>query len=155
MLTRQVRPVCSIGQTGSAKQVRPVAQTGQTGSDQGRSEKLKSKRSKINSGKDRCEHKGKKSKLSFDELLAKYLKENEAKCANRSNVDKSSKMPPKQNSRSCNWQGKDFHSAASYSPLRPSMPILYAPRPTDFHHIHHGGWMIHGHILRHILDHII
>jgi hypothetical protein len=95
VLATQVRPVCSIGQTGSAKQVRPVPQTGQTGSDQGRSEKLKSKRSKINSSKDRCEHKGKKSKLSFNELLAKYLKENEAKCANRSNVDKSSKMPPK------------------------------------------------------------
>ena len=30
VLTRQVRPVCSTGETGT-KQVRPVAQTGQTG----------------------------------------------------------------------------------------------------------------------------
>ena len=77
VLAKQVRPVCSTGQT-STKQVRPVAQTGQTGSDQGRLEKLKSERPKINGGEDRNKHKNRKPKLSFDELLAKYLKENEA-----------------------------------------------------------------------------
>ena len=77
MLTRQVRPVCSTGQTGT-KQVRPVAQTGQTGSDQGRPKILKSECPKINGGEDRNKHKNRKLKLSFDELLAKYLKENEA-----------------------------------------------------------------------------
>ena len=34
---------------------------------------------------DRNKHKNRKPKLSFDELLAKYLKENEAKHANQSN----------------------------------------------------------------------
>ena len=61
VLTRQVRPVCS---------------TGQTSSDQGHSEILKSERLKINGAKDHNKHNGKKLKLSFDELLAKYLKEN-------------------------------------------------------------------------------
>ena len=68
-----VRLVCSTDQTGT-KQVRPVAQTDQTGSDQGRPEILKSERLKINGAKDHNKHKGKKLKLSFDELLAKYLK---------------------------------------------------------------------------------
>jgi hypothetical protein len=39
----------------------------------------------MNEDRDRYKHKGKKPKLSFDELLAKYLKENEAKRANWSN----------------------------------------------------------------------
>jgi len=69
----------------------------------------------MNGGKDHNNHNGKKPKLSFDELLAKYLKENEAKYANWSNDVKSSRLPPKHNSRSQNWQRKNFHSAASYS----------------------------------------
>ena len=68
-----------------AKQVRPVCSTGQTGSDQGHPEKVKSECPKKNGGKDCCRHTGRKPKLSFDELLAKYLKENEAKHANQSN----------------------------------------------------------------------
>ena len=89
-------------------------------------------------GKDRFEHKSKKSKLSFDELLAKYLKENEAKHANQSNDVKSSKVHPKHNSRSWDWQRKNFHSAASYSPSKPSMPIPYAPHSISFHH--YSSW---------------
>src|SRR6185312_5637043 len=96
-------------------------------------EKLKSECPKTNGGKDRCRHKGRKPKLSFDELLAKYLKENEAKRANRSNDVKSSRLPPKPKSRSWNWQKKNFYSAASFSPSEPSMPIPYAPHPTNFH----------------------
>ena len=68
-----------------AKQVRPVCSTGQTGSDEGHPEKVKSECPKTNGGKDCCRHTGRKPKLSFDELLAKYLKENEAKHANQSN----------------------------------------------------------------------
>ena len=67
----------------------------------------------MNGGKDHNNHNGKKPKLSFDELLAKYLKENEAKHANRSDDVKSSRVPPKHNSRSWNGQRKNFHPAAS------------------------------------------
>jgi len=90
--------------------------------------------------KDHFKHEGKKLKLNFDELLAKYLKQNEAKHANRSNDDKSSKMPPKHNSRSWNWQGEKFHSATSYSPLRSSMPVPYSPHPTSFQPYSSWGW---------------
>ena len=72
--------------------------------------------------------------------MAKYLKQNEAKHANRSNDDKSSKMPPKHNSRSWNWQGEKFHSATSYSPLRSSMPVPYSPHPTSFQPYSSWGW---------------
>ena len=116
------------------KQVRPVAQTGQTGSDQGRPEILKSERLRINGAKDHNKHKGKKLKLSFDEPLAKYIKENDAKRANRSNDVKSSRLPHKHNSGSWNWQRKNFHSAAPYSPSGPSMPIPNALHPASFHH---------------------
>jgi len=139
VLTRQVRPVCSTGQTGT-KQIRPVAQTGQTGSDQGRPKILKSERPKINGGEDRNKHKNRKPKLSFDELLAKYLKENEAKRANQSDDVKSSRVPPKHNFGSWNWQRKIFYPAALYSPLGPSMPIPYAPHPTSLHPYSSSGW---------------
>jgi hypothetical protein len=109
----------------------------------------------MNEDRDRYKHKGKKPKLSFDELLAKYLKENEAKCANQSNDVKSSRVPPKRNSGNWNWQGGKFLSASSYSPLGPSMSVPYAPHRTSFILIHHGGGMIYGHILLHILDHIM
>jgi hypothetical protein len=52
-------------------------------------ELLKPKHFGMLGGEDRNKYKGKKSKLSFDELLPKYLKENEAKRANRSNDGKS------------------------------------------------------------------
>jgi len=48
---------------------------------------------------DHKKDKSKKPKLSFNELLAKYLKENEAECVNRSNDVKTSRVPPKHNFR--------------------------------------------------------
>nr|TKW00367.1 hypothetical protein SEVIR_8G104300v2 [Setaria viridis] len=44
----------------------------------------KSEHPVVNEGKDRVKHNGKKPKLTFDELLAKYQKDNEDKRANRS-----------------------------------------------------------------------
>ena len=49
-------------------------------------------------------------------------------------------MPPKHNSRSWNWQGEKFHSAASYSPLRSSMLVPYFPHPTSFQLYSSWGW---------------
>ena len=37
-------------------------------------------------------------------------------------------------------QGKEFYSAASYSPFGPSMPIPYGPLPTVFHRYSSWGW---------------
>ena len=110
------------------------------GSDQRRPEKFKSEGPKTNRGEDCNRHKGRKLKLSFDEFLAKYLKENEAKRANRLNDVKSSRLSPKPKSRSWNWQKKNLHAAASYSPLGPSMPISQAPHPTILDRYSSRGW---------------
>jgi hypothetical protein len=112
----------------------------------------KSEHPVANGGKDRVKHNGKKPKLTFDELLAKYQKDNDAKRANRSNKVKSSRLSPKHNSGNWNQQGKSFHAAATYSPFESSMLVSYALVTIL---IHHGGGVIHGHILLHISDHIM
>jgi hypothetical protein len=72
-----------------------------------------------NGGKDHIKHNGKKLKFTFVELLAKYQKDNEAKCANRSNDVKNSRLPPRHNYGNWNKQTKGFHSATTYSPFEP------------------------------------
>jgi hypothetical protein len=67
----------------------------------------------VDGGKDSVKHNGRNPKLTFDEQLAKYQKDNESKRANRSNKVKSSRLPPKHNSRNWNRQRKGFQSAAS------------------------------------------
>jgi hypothetical protein len=100
----------------------------------------KSGHPEVDGGKDRVKHNGRKMKLTFDELLAKYQKENEAKHANRSKGVKSSKLPPRHNSGNWNQQGKSFHSATTYSPFEPSMSVSYAPYPTSAHPYSSWGW---------------
>jgi hypothetical protein len=98
----------------------------------------KSEHPVANGGKDHVKHNDKRSKLTFDELLAKYQKDNEAKRASRSNKVKSSRLPPKHNSGNWNRQGKSFHAATTYSPFEPSMLVSYAPYPTSDHP--HSSW---------------
>jgi hypothetical protein len=105
-----------------------------------KSEMSKSEHPVANRGKDHVKHNGKRPKLTFDELLAKYQKDNEAKYANRSNKVKSSRLPPKHNSGNWNRQGKSFHAAATYSPIKPSMSVSYAPYPTSDHPYSSWGW---------------
>jgi hypothetical protein len=100
---------------------------------------FKSGHPEVYGGKDRAKHNGKRL-LTFDELLAKYQKDNEAKRANRPNKVKSSRFPPKHNSGNWNRQGKSFHSAATYSPFEPSVPVSYAPYPTSAHPYSSRGW---------------
>uniref|UniRef100_K3XRD0 Uncharacterized protein n=1 Tax=Setaria italica TaxID=4555 RepID=K3XRD0_SETIT len=64
----------------------------------------------------------------------------EAKRANQSNGVKPSRLSPKHNSSNWNWQRKNFHSAASYPPFWPSMPVSYAPCPTSFHPYSSWEW---------------
>jgi hypothetical protein len=93
-----------------------------------------------NGGKDHVKHNGKKPKLHFAELLAKYQKDNEVKRATQSNKVKSSRLPSKRNSGKWNRQGKGFHSATTYSPFEPSMPVSYAPYSTNAHSYSSWGW---------------
>jgi hypothetical protein len=108
-----------------------------------------------NGGKDHVKHNGKKPKLTFAELLAKYQKDNEANRANRSNDVKYSRLPPRHNYGNWNRQRQSFYSATTYAPFEPSMPVSYAPYPTSVHPYSSWGGVIDGHILLHISDHIM
>jgi hypothetical protein len=101
---------------------------------------FKSGHPEVDGGKEHVKYNGGKLKLTFDELLAKYQKDNEAKRANWSNKVKSSRLPPKHNSGNWNQQGKDFQSAASYSPFEPSMPVSYTPYPISAHPYSSWRW---------------
>jgi hypothetical protein len=122
------------------QQVRPASQVGQTGSGLKDQKILRSERPVGNGGKDHVKHNGKKSKLTFAELLAKYQKDNEAKRANRSNDAKYSRLPPRHNYGKWNRQRKGFHSVTTYSPFEPSMPVSYAPYSTNAHPYSSWGW---------------
>lgn len=92
----------------------------------------------INRGKGRDKHKGKKPKLTFKELLAKYQTENEAKCANRPNNVKHSRNKGK--SKDWNWQGEEFHTATSYPPFSLPMTMTYGSTPASVHPYSSWGW---------------
>jgi hypothetical protein len=100
----------------------------------------KSEHPVANGGKDHVKHNGKRPKLTFDKLLAKYQKDNEAKRANWSNKVKSSRLSPKHNSGNWNREGKSFHVAATYFPFEPSISVSYAPYPTSDHPYSSWGW---------------
>jgi hypothetical protein len=89
--------VRSIGLTGADQQVIPVTETGQTGHGLENPEMSKSRHPEVDGGKDRVKHNGRKSKLTFAKLLAKYQKDNEVNHANRSNDAKYSGLPPRHN----------------------------------------------------------
>jgi hypothetical protein len=93
-----------------------------------------------NGGKDHVKHNGKKPKLTFAELLAKYQKNNEAKRANWSNDAKYSRLPPRHNYGNRNRQRKGFYSPITYSPFEPSMPVSHAPYPTSDDPYSSWGW---------------
>jgi hypothetical protein len=69
----QVRPVQPKGLTGDP-QIRPVQPKGLTGASVKKSGMSKSEHPVANGGKDHGKHNGKRPKLTFDELLAKYQK---------------------------------------------------------------------------------
>jgi hypothetical protein len=76
----QVRPVRPKDLTGDP-QVRPVQPKGLTGASVKKSGMSKSEHPVANGGKDHGKNNGKRPKLTFDELLAKYQKDNEDKHA--------------------------------------------------------------------------
>ena len=78
-------------------------------------------------GKGRDKQKSRRSKLSFEELLAKYKKEAEANVTNQPKKVQSSRLPPKDKSQEWNWQGDRSHAAAIYSHIEQPIPMSYRP----------------------------
>jgi hypothetical protein len=127
-----------------------VQPKGLTGASVKKSGMSKSEHPVANGGKDHGKHNGKRPKLTFDKLLAKYKKDNEVKRANRSNKVKSSRLPPKHNSGNWNRQKRVFNQQHHILLLSHQCRFHMPHVPLVFIHIHHGGGVIHGHILLHI-----
>ena len=95
----------------------------------------------------RNQQKGKRPKITSEQLLAKYLRQNEAKGVDQTGNVKSSKTPLK-SSRSppmCrfedwDWQGEGFHAVATYFPFGPPMPMQFGSDATYFHPYSSWGW---------------
>jgi hypothetical protein len=128
------------GLMGLDQQVKPASQVGQTVSGVKDQKMLRPECPVGNGGKDHVKHNGKKPKLTFAELLAKYQKDNEAKRTDRTNDVKYSRFPRRHNYGNWNQQRKGFHSATTYYPFEPSMPVSYAPYPTSDHPYSSWGW---------------
>jgi hypothetical protein len=87
--------------------------------------KIDGRKTKQDKGRDK--HKGKKTKVTFAELLEKYKKESEARSSYRPSIAKSSRSPPRRKSKDRDWQWEKFNAAASYPPFRPPMPMSWIP----------------------------
>jgi hypothetical protein len=98
-------------------------------------------------GEGRDKQKGKKPKVTFEQLLAKYHKQIKAKDVDQTNNVKSSrsylkpsKSPPKRKSRDQDWRGEEFHASTTYPPLGPPIPMQYGLAPSYFHPYPSWGW---------------
>jgi hypothetical protein len=98
-------------------------------------------------GEGRDKQKGKKSKVTFEQLLAKYHKQIEAKDVDQTGNAKSSraylkpsKSPPKRKSRDQDWRGEEFHASATYPPFGPPILMQYGSTPSYFHPYPSWGW---------------
>jgi hypothetical protein len=98
-------------------------------------------------GTGRNQQKGKRPKITFEQLLAKYLRQNEAKGVDQTGNLKSSKTPlkssrspPMRRFEDWDWQGEGFHAVATYSPFGPPMPMQFGSAPTYFHPYSSWGW---------------
>jgi hypothetical protein len=103
--------------------------------------------------------KGKKPKVTFETLLAKYHKQIKANDVDQTGNAKSSraylkpsKSPSKRKSRDQDWRGEEFHASATYPPFGPPIPMQYGSAPSYFHPYPSWAGMIQMLILLHILD---
>jgi hypothetical protein len=91
-------------------------------------------------GEGRDKQKGKRSKVTFEQLLAKYHKQIKANDVDQTGNAKSSraplktsKSPLKRKSRDQDWRAEEFHASATYPPFGPSIPMQYSLSPSYFH----------------------
>jgi hypothetical protein len=84
-------------------------------------------------GGEACDkQKGKKPKVTFEQLLAKYRKQIKTKDVDQTGIAKSSraplkpsKSPPKRKSRDQDWRGEELHASATYPPFGSPIPMQY------------------------------
>jgi hypothetical protein len=98
-------------------------------------------------GKGCDKQKGKRPKVTFEQLLAKYHKQIKAKDVDQTGIAKPSraplkpsKSPPKHKSRNQDWRGEEFRASATYPPFEPPIPMQYGSSPSYFHLYPSWGW---------------
>jgi hypothetical protein len=98
-------------------------------------------------GEGRDKQKGKRPKVTFDQLLAKYHEQIKAKDVDQTSIAKPSraplkpsKSPPKRKSRNQDWRGEEFHASATYPPFGLPIPMQYGSAPSYFHPYPSWGW---------------
>ena len=139
-------PVMSTGLSGATPDY-PTATTGLSGGGHVKPDMPNMPNLKYFGGTGRNQQKGKRPKITSEQLLAKYLRQNEAKGVDQTgNVKssktplKSSRSPPMRRSEDWDWQGEGFHAVATYSPFGPPMPMQFGSAPTYFHPYSSWGW---------------
>jgi hypothetical protein len=96
--------------------------TTKTTSTRGQQENSKIDACQTRQYKGRNKHKGKRSKVTFKELLEKYTKESEESCAYQPSSAKASRSPSRQKTEDRDWQRSRFNAATSYPPFGTQMP---------------------------------
>ena len=75
--------------------------------------------------KDRNKRKGKRSKITFAELLDKYQNKSEEKSAYWSSSSEASRSPRRRKSEDRYWQSENLNAAYSYPYFGPLMPMSW------------------------------
>jgi hypothetical protein len=98
-------------------------------------------------GEGHDKQKGKRLKVTFEQLLAKYHEQIKAKDVDQTGVAKPSRAPlkpskslPKRKSRNQDWGGEEFHASATYPPFGLPIPMQYGSAPSYFHPYPSWGW---------------
>jgi hypothetical protein len=98
-------------------------------------------------GEGRDKQKGKRSKVTFEQLQAKYHKQIKANDVDQTGNAKSSraplktsKSPLKRKYRDQDWRAEVFHASTTYPPFGPSIPMQYGLAPSYLHPYPPWGW---------------
>jgi hypothetical protein len=94
----------------------------------------------VKGGEGHDKHKGKRPKLTFNELIAKYVKMRDAKIAAQPSNMKPSRSPPRHKSKEWNRQGNKSYTSISYVPVAPVTSMSYGSSPATFHPYSSWGW---------------
>jgi hypothetical protein len=91
-------------------------------------------------GEGRDKQEGKRPKVTFEQLLAQYHKQIEAKGGDQTSNAKSSRpplksscSPPNHKFRDQDWRGEEFNASSTHPPFGPTMPMQYGSTPSYFH----------------------
>jgi hypothetical protein len=84
-------------------------------------------------GDGRDKRKGKRPKLTFNRLMAKYVKMRDTRIASQPSSVKPSRSPLRCKSEKWNRQGNKSHTSMLYPPVVPITSMPYGPSPVSFH----------------------